>query len=229
LKFAGDGGVGEMKRNIQHSTFNAEHPMKPRTQRPIGRWMLNVECWMFLPFFIFTSSLSAQTSQKNMLPPLAPAYGQMQPTFWEQHGTIVLVLGFIVIVSTGVLCWLLFSPKPPIPVPPEILARETLTKLSRQPEDGRVLSEISQALRRYIVSAFQFPVGELTTGEFSATLAGSQKIAGDLANTVSSFLRECDERKFSPTNPDTPLNAASRALEIVSQAEKQRTPPQIPK
>ncbi|HEX4349121.1 MAG TPA: hypothetical protein VH251_01975 [Verrucomicrobiae bacterium] len=163
-----------------------------------------------------------------MLPPLAPAYGEIRPTFWEQHGTIVLVLSFMVIVSAGLFCWLVLKPKPPVAVPPEVLARATLTKLSSQPENGKVLSEISQTLRRYLIAAFQFPSGELTTVEFSARLAGSQKVGGDLAQAVSGFLRECDQRKFSPTNPNTPLNAASRALGIISQVEKQRTPPQIP-
>ena len=85
-----------------------------------------------------------------------------------------------------------------------------------------MLSEISQTLRRYIIAAFKLPNGELTTVEFSATLAGSQKVGRELAQKVSSFLRECDERKFSPINPNVPLGAAGRALGIIAEAEKQR-------
>ena len=103
-----------------------------------------------------------------------------------------------------------------------MVAREALAKLQRQPEDGNVLSQISQILRRYVGAAFQFPSGEATTAEFSAALAGSEKIGAELAQTISSFLHECDERKFSPANPTAPLNAATRALEIISLVEKVR-------
>jgi hypothetical protein len=183
---------------------------------------------MFLQFVLFASFLPAQTSTKSMLPPLSPAYGEIRPTLWEQHGTAILILGFVAVISAGVLSWLIFRPPPPIPVPPEVLARETLTKLSSQPEDGKVLSEISQTLRRYIIARYQFSSGEWTTLELSAALAGNQRVTDDLAQTISSFFRECDERKFSSVNEGAPLNAASRALEIVSQAEKQRKPPPIP-
>jgi hypothetical protein len=210
-----------MKKNIQRPTC-----------RPVGRFngcpLLDVGCRVFLSFTVLASSLSAQTSTKNMLPPLAPAYGELRPTFWEQHGTAVVILGFIAVVSAAVLGWLIFRPTPPVPVPPEVKAREALKKLGNLPEDGMVLSEISQTLRRYIIAAFQFPPGELTTTEFTAAFAGNQKVGGDLAQTISGFLRECDQRKFAPANPNSPLNAADRALEIVSRAEQQRTPVQIP-
>ena len=177
---------------------------------------------MFLLFFVFASSLSAQTTPKNMLPPLAPAYGEIKPTFWEQHGTAMVVTGLLLPSLAGLIGWLIFRPKPPVPVPPDVLARETLMRLSRQPEDGKVLSETSQVLRRYIIAAFKLRGGELTTVEFSAMLAGSQKVGRELGQAVSGFLRECDERKFAAANPNTPFNAANRALGIIAEAEKQR-------
>ena len=154
-----------------------------------------------------------------MLPPLAPAYGEMQPTFWERYGPASVVIGLAFIAWLGFIYWLFFRPQPPLTAPPEVSACETLTKLSRLPEDGKVLGEISQTLRRYIVVTFKLPDGELTTVEFSTALAGSQKVGGDLAQTISSFLRECDQRKFSAVNPSAPLNAANRALQLVDQSE----------
>ena len=81
------------------------------------------------------------------------------------------------------------------------------------------MSEASQILRRYVITAFELPAAELTTTEFCAALAASERIGGELAAAVSSFLRECDERKFSPP-PAATLNAATRALELISLAEQ---------
>jgi len=177
---------------------------------------------MWLPPAFFALSLCAQTSPTNALAPLAPAYLEMQPTFWEQHGLAMLVGSFVLMALAGFAAWIIWQPKPPAIVPPAVLARETLEKLRRQPENGTVLSEISQALRRYLLTAFGFPVGEGTTSEFSAALAGNEKVGAELAQAVAGFLRECDERKFSPMNPPAPLNAAARALKLMEQAEQRR-------
>lgn len=172
---------------------------------------------MFLPFTFCAWPLSAQNST-NALPRLAPAYPEMPPTFWEQHGTTVLVGGVIFLAFVALVMWQILKPRPKPVLPPEILAREALAQLQRQPEDGQVLSDISQVLRRYVSTAFDISAGELTTAEFSAALAGSEKIGAELAQAVSSFLRECDERKFSPASATAPLNAAARALELVERA-----------
>ena len=84
--------------------------------------MLDVECWMFLLFTFITLPLYAQTSSKNMLPPLAPAYGQMQPTFWERYGIATVIYGLAFIVWLGFIYWLFFRRQPPLVAPPEILA-----------------------------------------------------------------------------------------------------------
>jgi hypothetical protein len=160
----------------------------------------------------------------NALPALAPAYGEIPPTFFEQHETLVIigVLAFLILVSLTL--WKIFQPKPAIILPPEIVAREALTKLLRQPEDGKLLSEVSQILLRYVIAAFNFSAAELTTAEFCAALAADKKIGAELAGFISSFLRECDERKFSTSPAAAPLNAAERALEILNLAEQRRAP-----
>lgn len=210
-----------MRGNIQHSTFNIQRSRSPQRGCPLERWVLNIEYSMFLFLIFLVPSLSAQTNT-NILPPLAPAYGEMPPTFWERYGTYVLVAGFIFITLIGIVCWLIFRPKSPAPVPPEVRARKTLMKLVREPETGTVLSEISQTLQHYIIAASGLPPGEWTTAEFCAALASSEKFGAELAQAASSFLRECDQRKFSPSGSAVALNAANRALEIVSEMEKQR-------
>ena len=128
LKSAADGGAGEMERNIQHSTFNAQRPTLRCRRGFIRYWMLNVECWAFLLLSFSGLSLFAQAST-NALPALAPPYGEIPPTFWERHGTMILVGGIALIVLAVLILWKLLQPKPPVILPPEVLAREALTKL----------------------------------------------------------------------------------------------------
>jgi hypothetical protein len=168
---------------------------------------------LFLPFEVFADDT-------NALPALAPAYGEISQTFFEQHGTIVLIGVFAFLILLAASLWQLLKAKPPGALPPEVIARAALEKLKLQPEDGKILSEISQILRRYICAAFEFSTNEMTTAEFSAALAESKKSGDELGQAISNFLRECDERKFSPANPKIPFGAAVRALEIVEFAEK---------
>ena len=208
---------------IRHSSFVIR---SPRRSRLAGH---SFGHWMFLLILVLPLSLSAQSAtnivpslapaHSEMLPPLAPAYGEIKPTLWEQHGTAVLIAGFVLIALAGLIGWLICRSKPAVVVPPDILVRRSLMKLQSQPENGNVLSEISQTLCRYIITAFKLPSGELTTSEFSAALAANQQVGPELAQSVSGFLRECDERKFSTRNSPAPLNAASRALELVGQTE----------
>ena len=189
----------------------------------VQRSMFDVRCSMF----VFTAVLFANTrlfgqASTNLPPTLSPAYPEIPPPFWEQIGTTVLVAGITLIALAVLILWKLFQLKPEVILPPEIVAREALAKLPRQPGDGKHLSEVSQILRRYAIAAFELPPGEFTTAEFSAALAASEKIGAELAQTISNFLHECDERKFSPSNPDMPVNAANRALQIINLGEQQR-------
>jgi hypothetical protein len=154
---------------------------------------------------------------------LAPAYGEIPPTFWEQHGTTIIVASLMFVVLVALLIWKLLQPKPPVVIPPEVRARQALAKLQGQPEDGKLLSEVSQILRHYVAAVFDLPGGELTTTEFLTALARHEKIPIDLSETVCGFLRECDVRKFSPANAVAPLNAVARALKFISLAEQRRT------
>ena len=185
---------------------------------------------LFLIAFAGSSSAQTATNHAGMaLAPahdelrLAPAYGEIPPTFWESYGTAVLVGGLVLLLAlAGVIVWICFRPRSSTAAPPEVLARETLARLLGQPEDRNVLSLTSQTLRRYLAAAFGFPAREFTTREFSAALAASDKVGAELAQMVSGFLRECDQRKFAPAMAGPPLNAVYRALEIISETEKRR-------
>lgn len=175
---------------------------------------LSIVSIFFMPFAV----IAADT---NGLPELAPAYPEMPPTFWEQHGAEIFTGGFTFLAMVAIALWLMFRPRPQEALPPEVVAREALARLRNRAEDGKILSEVSQILRRYVSVAFQFPPAELTTAEFAVALAGNAKIGPELAQAISSFLRECDERKFAPTTTSTPLNAIGRALVLVTEIQNQ--------
>lgn len=157
----------------------------------------------------------------NEIPPLMPAYPAIPPTFWEQHGTSLVLTSFTALLLIALVIWLALKPKSVTPEPPETLARRALEVLRQRNEDGVVLSEVSQILRRYLVAVFALAPDELTTSEFCLTLHRNQKVSAELAAAVADFLRRCDERKFSPV-ATSPLNAAARALELVQLAEARR-------
>jgi hypothetical protein len=178
----------------------------------------------FLPATFLLASAVAKAADTNALPALAPAYGELPPTFWEQHGTPVIVGGFAFVILAMLVLWKLFQPKPVVILPPEFVARAALAKLIGRPEDGKLLSDVSQILRRYVIAAFNFPAAELTTAEFCTVFTSNGTIGAELAESISGFLRECDVRKFSPTKSAPAINAASRALELIALCEKQREP-----
>lgn len=210
-----------MKRTNQHPTSNIQRPGSLGASASIENWTLNVECSVLL--LLSSLPLCAQTST-NDLPTLAPPYGELPPTFWEQHGTMILISGTALVILAGVATGKLLQPKAPVILPPDVQARTALANLLNRPEDGKLLSDVSQILRRYFIAAFDLPDGEPTTAEFCHALAGTEKINLDLGEIVSRFLRECDERKFSPAGSDVSINAAARALELISLAENSRRP-----
>jgi hypothetical protein len=185
---------------------------------------------VLLAFALLASSLAAQTAT-NAPPLLAPADGEMAPTFWEQHRArdvweqhpgLVLTgvsagLGLI-----GLIVWLAVRPRPLSLEAPEQVARAALQKIQPLPEDGTTLVAVSQILRRYVATRCGLPPGQLTTTEFCAALAGSQKPGPEMAAGVAAFLRECDRRKFSRSNPGAPLDAVNRALQMISEMEQYR-------
>jgi hypothetical protein len=112
--------------------------------------------------------------------------------------------------------------KPPVIVPPEVQARQALEPLRQQPEDGALLSRVSQILRHYVTATFDLPPGELTTTEFCVAIAGHAQIGLELSVTLSEFLRQCDQRKFSLPPPAPPFGAVAQAFKLIDQAQTRR-------
>jgi len=155
------------------------------------------------------------------LPKLLPPKGEIPPTYWEQHGTTVMVSVPVALLLLAVGIWLRLRPRPVVPVPPEVQARAALEKLLQQPEDGAVISRATQILRRYVQTVFRLPPGEPTTAEFCQTIAGQAEIGDDLVKALADYLRQCDDRKF--TLQELPgFGAAAQALRLIERAESRK-------
>jgi hypothetical protein len=152
---------------------------------------------------------------------LRPPRGEILPTFWEQYGAWVILLAVFLVAAIAVIVWLATRPKPVAPVPWAVQARRQLEPFRSQPENGIVLSRISQILRHHLASGFGLPSGETTTSEFCRSLASSDQIGLELSRGIGDFLKDCDLRKFAPGPPPiAPCDAIARSLRIIEQAEK---------
>src|ERR1019366_4891669 len=133
-------------------------------------------------------------------------------TFWEQHQTVVLLAGLGIIVLAGLVVWICLHPKSTASIPPNQQAAAALEALRQQPEDGALLSSVSQILRRYFSAVFRFPSGELTTAEFRAAISNHAQFDRELVDKVSGFLHRCDEQKFSSRKSEEAIGAVNQAL-----------------
>lgn len=175
--------------------------------------------WLFA--LAVQSSFAAATNglDPNAIPPLRPPHAELPPSFWEQYGLWTILCGGVLLLALGAAVWLFMRPRPAVPVPPEETARRALEPLHHQPEDGALLSHVSQVLRRYIVAAFHLPPEELTTTEFCRLIASEGRLGRELASAVADFLRQCDQRKFSPPVPGPPLSAVAHSLKLIEQSQ----------
>jgi hypothetical protein len=153
---------------------------------------------------------------------LSPPHPELPPTIWEQYGAWLILAAVALLALASFAVWWWLRPKPPVVLPPEVAARQELEALRRRTEDGKMLSEASRVLRRYVAAAFELPPAEFTTSEFFQTLASNKKIGSNLAAAVGEFLRRCDELKFGPSISLPPMGAVARALELVERGEARR-------
>jgi hypothetical protein len=223
LKSAGVAGADDLEMNLEPRTSNAEHRKLPRAAVR-RRWTFEVRSsiFAFCLAWLVVPHVFGQANT-NALPALVPAYGELPTTFWEQHQSTIIVAGFALLAVAFLFLRVWLRPETPMVLPSEVQARQSLARLQNQPEDGNVLSGASQILRRYAGETFNLPDTGLTTAEFCSALERHPQLGSELASALSSFLRECDVRKFSPANPAAPLNAVSRALELIATIETRRS------
>jgi hypothetical protein len=166
---------------------------------------------------------AAETNGPDSLPQLIPPKSEIPPSYWEQHGPLIIaaVAGFVVVAV--LLVWFLLRPKPVVPVPPEVTARNGLARFEQQSESGAVLSAISHIVRNYFAAAFSLPAQEMTTSDFSRLVNENTQIGPELAKAAADFLNWCDQRKFSPGPlPNAERSGLAQALDLIARGEARR-------
>jgi Domain of unknown function (DUF4381) len=156
----------------------------------------------------------------DAIPPLRPPLQEIPPSFWEQHGAMIVAAGVLVIAALGAAVWFLTRPRKVTPPSAAAQARAILAPLRTLVEEGALLSRVSQVLRRYLAAAFALPPEELTTSEFCRALAAQPQVGAELSAAICQFLRRCDERKFAPQAGQPALGAVDQAMRFVSAAEE---------
>ena len=184
-----------------------------------GLRILTAVLWLLAPVLALPA---ASRTAADDIPPLRPPHAEIPPTFWDQYSLWVILFGVLLLVLVCAAAWFVTRPKPLAIVPPEVQARQALEPLRRQPEDGALLSRVSQILRHFVAAAFNLPPGELTTAEFCSAVARHTQIGPDLSAALSEFLRLCDQDKFSPPASVPPLSAVDRALKLIDRSQARR-------
>jgi hypothetical protein len=151
-----------------------------------------------------------------------PPHAEIPPTFWEQYAFWIVILSLLLLLVLAAVVWWLARPKPPVIELPAVRARHDLEPLREQPENGVVLSRVSQVLRHYFAGAFSLPQQEMTTTEFCRLISGSEQVGPELSAGMGDFLRECDRRKFAPLPVQPPLGAVAQAAKLIEQGEARR-------
>lgn len=176
-----------------------------------------------LPVAGLTRTVCARAAEKT--PDLRPPLGEMPPGFWEQHGNAALVVAAIIaLAGTTVLMWWRNRPRPVVVIPPGETARLALATLRARPQDAALVTEVSQVVRRYVLAVLPREGEEPTTEELHGFVSADARLAPELVEALTGFLRDCDVRKFSPHGAP-PAGAVDRALELVGQLEARLQPP----
>jgi hypothetical protein len=177
---------------------------------------------LLFPIVLPAADTNTNTAASDELPPLHPPRPEIQPTYFERNAAWLLGGSLVFVAAAGALVWRLTRPKPEEVLPPQERARRELGTLRQLPEDGVVLSRVSQVLRRCYGEVFGLPSIELTTTEFCNAISGLDLVGSELAGAMTDFLRRCDQCKFAPAAPSPPFGAVEQAFKLIERAEERR-------
>jgi hypothetical protein len=167
--------------------------------------------------------LELTNAAAETIPTLRPPRGEIPAGFWEQHGLLVVLVSVGCLLLVAAAVWWITRPKALDLLSPAEQARRALEPLRSRSEDGLVLSQVSQILRRYFLAAFGMAKAELTTTEFQRAIEANDQVEPALASDLNQFLRNCDQRKFAPGATQPACGAVDRALEFIVRAETRLT------
>jgi hypothetical protein len=127
------------------------------------------------------------------------------PTWPLWLAAAVAGLGILSLVLT---LWLLRRGRllQALPLSPEDSAQRELERIGSLPLDTpadvvRYHRLLSNVIRRYLESRYQFPAGRQTTAEFLEAARGSPQLSAAQQQLLRDFLQRCDLAKFAPVTP----------------------------
>jgi hypothetical protein len=150
---------------------------------------------------------------------LRPPRAELPPGFWEQHGWWVALLSALGLAIVSLVAWLFSRPRRELMIGPAAWARQMLEPLRDQPEDGAILSRVSQVLRQYVAASFGLSSDEMTTTEFCRLLSQREAAGSEFCAAASQFLRQCDQQKFAPSSAASGMGAVSQVLILIEMGE----------
>jgi len=173
-----------------------------------------------------TACLHAVTNEladQEEIPPLRPPKPELLPTFWEQHGVLILVLSVLALLLLALLWNVIRRKRPPLMPAPAETARTALAGLEGRAVDVRLHDDVSAILRFYFVSALNLSGQALTNRE----LCNAIDHAGPEACVKARLLLlALDQHRFDPELHQPVANAVDEALAVVKLTEAHLHPPQ---
>ncbi len=170
--------------------------------------------------FAFVCGLPLRGAEE--IPELRPPRGILLPSFWEQHGWLVVLGAVAVLGAIAMGVWRWRRPKPVVEVPPEAAARQALEALRPRPEDVALVGEVSRIVRRYLTAVFVLQNDELTTEELLKEVRACFQSDPDLLAALGKLLHESDTRKFAPLPQPAEGPIVPRALELIARLQSHR-------
>jgi hypothetical protein len=151
-------------------------------------------------------------------------------TFWERHGVEVVIYGIAGTALLALGLWLLLRKKAALPLTPYQRALQDLQfahGLQDTGQDKVFAIAASDAVRRFLESAYHMPAPERTTEEFLQVATNHIWLQGELTTLLRRFLEFCDLAKFAGQQFGVEERAQllNAAREFIDTAEKLRQPP----
>jgi hypothetical protein len=150
---------------------------------------------------------------------LRPPHAEFRPGFWEQHGAWFVAAAIVVLGAAAFWITRLRQPASVPVTPPEEIARRALEPLRGRTEDAALTAQVSQIIRKYVISAFDLPPDELTSGELIKSLQANRQVVPELIDVVGNFLKQCDERKFGPPPTADRTDTVAVASQLIADIE----------
>lgn len=154
-------------------------------------------------------------------PRLQPPHSELGPTFWEQRGMLLVLGNVAFFMLLGAFYLWARRPRIIVPEAPDAIAHRALEALRPRAEDPQLLMEVSRILRHYMIFAYCLPPDEFTTTELKFELQARPSANAALSTELIDFLRQCDQRKFSPTPLAGASGTVARALELLEKIKAQ--------